>query len=249
VIGLGIAAHWWYGSLVRFRQRRRRPAFALPALISLAVCGLAVSLAMPAPIAAPASSSPAGVAQAPSTAVDQTTTEVIGSTTVSVARPSQLKVEEFHAAGGVITPARIRIATIGVDAPVAGVGLLPDGSMGVPNNLWIAAWLSSGARPGQSGNTVIAGHRGIGSPGLFGHLERVKPGDRIRVSDASNGELVYEVTRVALLDLSADSQMQVFGATTQQQLVLVTCFGQYSRATSSYDHRLVVFSRLLTPKT
>jgi len=96
---------------------------------------------------------------------------------------------------------------------------------------------------------VIAGHRGIGSPGLFGHLEKLKPGDRIRVSDASNGELVYEVTRVAMLDMSADSQMQVFGPATRPQLVLVTCFGQYSRTTLTYDHRLVVFSRLVGPNT
>jgi hypothetical protein len=39
--------------------------------------------------------------------------------------------------------------------------------------------------------------------------------------------------------------MQVFGPTTQQQLVLITCFGRYSNATRTYDHRLVVFSRLL----
>ena len=121
--------------------------------------------------------------------------------------------------------------------------------MGVPNNLWISAWLSSSARPGQPGNAVIAGHRGIGTPGLFGHLENLRPGDRIHVSDASHGELVYEVTRVASLDLSADTQIQVFGPTTQQQLVLVTCFGRYSSTTRTYDHRLVVFSRLLPPSS
>jgi LPXTG-site transpeptidase (sortase) family protein len=117
--------------------------------------------------------------------------------------------------------------------------------MGVPDNLWVSAWLSSTARPGQAGNAVIAGHRGIGAPGLFGRLEKLKTGDRIHVSNAGHAELVYEVTRVASLDLSADTQMQVFGPTTQQQLVLITCYGRYSRTTGTYDHRLVVFSRLL----
>jgi LPXTG-site transpeptidase (sortase) family protein len=249
LIGLGIAARGWRGRWVRFRQRRRRPAFALPVLISLAISGLAVSQAMPAPSTEPAATSPAALAQAPSAIVDRTSTEPIGPPSASVAQPSPPKVEEFHAAGGAIVPSRIRIAALGVDAPVAGVGLMPDGSMGVPNNLWIGAWLSSGARPGQAGNAVIAGHRGIDSPGLFGHLETLRPGDRIRISDTSGGELVYEVTRVAMLDLSADSQMQVFGPATRPQLVLVTCFGQYSRTTLTYDHRLVVFSRLLEPNT
>jgi hypothetical protein len=29
--------------------------------------------------------------------------------------------------------------------------------------------------------------------------------------------------------------------------VLITCFGKYSSSTRTYDHRLVVFSRLLPP--
>jgi LPXTG-site transpeptidase (sortase) family protein len=94
---------------------------------------------------------------------------------------------------------------------------------------------------------VIAGHRGIGTPALFSHLEDVQPGDKIHVSDASRGELVYEVTRVASLDLTVASEVQVFGRTSQQQLVLITCFGQYLRTSRTYDHRLVVFSRLLPP--
>jgi LPXTG-site transpeptidase (sortase) family protein len=249
VVGFGIAGRAWLGSRVRFRQRRRRPALALPALLSLAVSVLAVSQVMPPPTSGPAGLSLAGAGPAPIAAVDRTSVGLIGGTAVRQTKPSPPPPEQFHAAGGAITPSRIRIAALGVDAPVAGVGVLPDGSMGVPNNLWIAAWLSSGARPGQAGNAVIAGHRGIGSPGLFGHLEKLRPGDRIHVSDASNGELVYEVTRVALLDMSADSQVQVFAPNTQQQLVLVTCFGQYSSTTLSYDHRLVVFSRLLPPNT
>jgi LPXTG-site transpeptidase (sortase) family protein len=249
VVGLGIAGRAWLGGRVRFRQRRQRPAFALPVLLSLALCTIAVSQVMPSTVTGPTASLLSGAASAPIAAISGTSTELIGATVVSHAKPSPPPQELFHAAGGAITPSRIRIVALAIDAPVAGVGLLPDGSMGVPNNLWIAAWLSSGARPGQAGNAVIAGHRGIGSPGLFGHLEKLRPGDKIHVSDASNGELVYEVTRVALLDMSADSQVQVFAPTTQQQLVLVTCFGQYSSTTLTYDHRLVVFSRLLPPNT
>jgi LPXTG-site transpeptidase (sortase) family protein len=173
-------------------------------------------------------------------------TELIGTTVVAEAKPAPPPVEEtFHFANGPITPARLRIPAIGVDAPVGRVGLLRDGSMAVPDNLWISAWLATGARPGQAGSAVIAGHRGIGTPALFSHLENLRPGEKIHVSDTGGGELVYEVTRVAMLDLSAESQVEVFGKTSQQQLVLVTCFGQYSRTSRSYDHRLVVFSRLL----
>ena len=128
-----------------------------------------------------------------------------------------------------------------------GDGTRSDGSMDVPDNLWTSSWLSEGPRPGQAGSAVIAGHRGIGTPGLFGHLEGVRAGDRIYVADATGGELIFEVTRVASLSLSRATQVAVFGPTSQRQLVLVTCYGKYVSSTNSYDHRLVVFSRLLPP--
>jgi LPXTG-site transpeptidase (sortase) family protein len=227
---------------VRFRQRRQRRAFgAAPVVLSLLVCSLALIQLVPLS----ARSMPASTTVAPPVVVVPAGAELIGTTVVTQSKPSAAVEESFHVAAGPITPSRLRIPSISVDAPVAGVGLLKDGSMAVPDNLWSSAWLSSSARPGQTGKAVIAGHRGIGTPGLFSHLENVRDGDRIHVSDAGGGELVYEVTSVALLDLSVATQIQVFGPTPLQQLVLITCFGEYSNRTRTYDHRLVVFSKLL----
>jgi LPXTG-site transpeptidase (sortase) family protein len=172
-------------------------------------------------------------------------TQLIGSKVVTIAPPAAPRTETFNRVAGPITPSRLRIPTIGVDAPIGAVGLRSDGSMDVPNNLWTSSWLAAGPRPGQAGNAVIAAHRGVGTPALFSHLENVQPGDRIYVSDAAGNELVYEVTRVASLDLSASTQVAVFGPSTAQQLVLITCFGRYMAGPRTYDHRLVVFSRPL----
>ncbi len=229
-------------------QRRRRPAFgALPVLLCLVVSALAISPSVesvaPAPITSMSASAPAIAADIPAG------TELIGTTIVTESKPAPPVEESFHIAVGPITPSRLRIESIAVDAPIAGVGLGRDGSMSVPDNLWVSGWLSSSSRPGQTGTAVIAGHRGIGTPALFSHLENLRPGDRIHVSDASGGELVYEVTGVASLDLSVASQLQVFGPTAQMELVLITCIGRYSPSTSTYDHRLVVFSRLVPPNS
>jgi LPXTG-site transpeptidase (sortase) family protein len=202
---------------VRFRQRRRRPNYGpISVLLCLVACTPA-SGALWSPSAA--------TVQAPTVA--EAVSELIAGTAVTTSKPAPPLEDSFHAAAGPIMPSRLRIPSIAVDAPVTGVGLLRDGSMAVPDNLWVSAWLSSGPRPGQAGSTVIAGHRGISTPGLFGHLENVRQGDRIRV------------------DLSTSTQLQVFGPTVQQQLVLITCLGQYSQSSRTYDHRLVVFSRLL----
>jgi LPXTG-site transpeptidase (sortase) family protein len=169
-------------------------------------------------------------------------TQLIGSKTVAVDPPPAPVAETFAAASGPITPSRLRIPAIGVDAWVGAVGLRKDGSMDVPDNLWTSSWLSKGPRPGQPGNAVIAGHRGVGSPALFSHLESVQPGDKIYVSDAAGNQLAYVVTRVAVLDLSPSTQLAVFGPTTAPQVVLITCFGRYIPSARTYDHRLVVFS-------
>jgi len=50
------------------------------------------------------------------------------------------------------------------------------------------------------------------------------------------------VTGVASLDLSASTQVAVFKPASNEQLVLITCFGQYTPRSRTYDHRLVVFS-------
>jgi LPXTG-site transpeptidase (sortase) family protein len=195
------------------------------------------------------STSPGSAASTPgaATAALPSGTELIGSKVVTVAKPATPLAETFHRAAGPILPSRLRIPSIGVDAQVAAVGLLKNGSMDVPDNLWTTAWLSISARPGQPGASVIAGHRGIGTPAVFSRLENVRSGDRIFVSDAAGGELVYEVTGVVSVDLSPTAQLDVFAPTATQQLVLITCFGVYSSNTRTYDHRLVVSSMLLPP--
>jgi LPXTG-site transpeptidase (sortase) family protein len=230
---------------LRFRQRRRRPGLgATPGLIGVVVCALAIGQFVPVQSAAVAT------ATGPVVSADEVGARagLVGQANVARVAPVIPTVGTFHAASGSMTPSRLRIPSIGVDAAVTGVGLMPDGSMGVPTDLWTSTWLSSSARPGQPGSAVIAGHRGIGTQALFSHLEKMRPGDQIHVSDASGGELVYQVTRVASMDLSDATQLQVFGPTTEQRLVLITCYGHYSRSTSTYDHRLVVFSRLLPPQ-
>ena len=210
----------------------------LAVLLSLGLASLAVGEVASYPHAAPTVT-----AQVPGT-------QLIGTKVVDVAppeAPAPPTAATFRAVTGPITPSRLRIPSIGVDAWIGAVGLRNDGSMDVPDNLWTSSWLASGPRPGQAGNAVIAGHRGVGSPALFSHLENVQAGDKIYVSDAAGNEVVYEVTGVASLALNPSTQVAVFGPSTAQQLVLITCFGRYINTARTYDHRLVVFSRPLPP--
>jgi LPXTG-site transpeptidase (sortase) family protein len=216
-------------------RRRRNPRLLaiglLAVVLSLAISPSTVGEVVPSPW------SP-GAAFAP-------VTQLIGNEVVSVVRPAAPQAETFHRARSPITPARLRIPAIGVDTSIGAVGLRADGSMDAPDNLWTSSWLASGPQPGQAGTAVIAGHRGIGSPALFSHLENLRPRDMIYVIDAAGHQLIYAVTQVASLDLSLSTQVAVFGPTSGRHLVLITCFGSYIPSARSYDHRLVVFSKLL----
>lgn len=248
--GLGAFGLVSFGGGDSSSRRSRRRAFGLAAAMTCFALGpLATSQVEPQPSISSSPASLSATAQAGGT--DDTlfagwpAAELIGNKVVTVAPPAPIVAEAFHAVTGAITPARLRIPSIGVDARVDGVGLRSDGSMNVPDNLWTTSWLASGPRPGEAGRSVIAGHRGIGMPALFSHLEDVRPGDRVFVSDASGGQLTYEITGVSVLDLSGASQVAVFGPTAEHELVMITCFGSFLPSTSTYDHRLVVTAREL----
>jgi LPXTG-site transpeptidase (sortase) family protein len=233
--GLGVLA------LADIRHRRTRPRRrhspgrlaigVLAVVLNLAFSSFSLGELIPNP-------SPPGGPLAP-------VTPLIGSKVVSVVPPSAPRSQAFHVVAGPITPTRLRIPSIGVDTSIGAVGLRVDGSMDIPDNLWTLSWLASSPRPGQAGNVVMAGHRGVGTPALFSHLENLRPGAKIYVSDAAGNELIYVVTRLASRDLSRSTQVAVFGPAGAAQLVLVTCFGQYIESARTYDHRLLVFSTLL----
>jgi uncharacterized repeat protein (TIGR01451 family) len=149
-------------------------------------------------------------------------------------------------AAGPITPARIRIPAIEVDAVVEAVGVTRGGLMDVPSNIWDAAWLQSGAKPGARGQAVIDGHLdSTTGPAIFADLHRLQPGDRIYVSDADGNELTFKVATVQLEPLDGFPTMRVFGPSSGHVLNLITCAGQFSAKRRTYDHRLLVVATLI----
>jgi len=134
--------------------------------------------------------------------------------------------------GGVL--AELQIPAIGVDqfvlrgltyAPEVWARLLRDG----PGHL------AGSALPGQSGNVVIFGHLNIWGS-IFYHLDLVKPGDTVVLTDSS-GTFTYTVTghaSIAATDLAAVAPQHSGPAVLQ----LVTC------ETAFENDRLVVEAKL-----
>ena len=166
-------------------------------------------------------------------------------------------------AGPVPVPLQLELPTLGVIAPVAGVGLTPADAMDAPTGppgapVWQQAfWYRGSAVPGASSTALIAGHIDGpgGSPAVFGQLDRLRPGDPIVVRDTrvaldvrftvtgSETYTLHDAGTPAVLALIYGTG-PVAGRPPQRSadglahLTLITCAGTFRNGT--HDHRLVV---------
>lgn len=143
-------------------------------------------------------------------------------------------------------PVRLLIPALSVDAKVQQVGLTKNGQMGIPTNFTDVAWYKHGSVPGAAGNAVIAGHvdNALRLPGVFKHLDELKPGDVIEMVNASGQKLTFAVTRIEHLPADTKDTADVFRTSGDPGLVLVTCEGVWDQKLRQYSDRLVIFSAL-----
>jgi uncharacterized repeat protein (TIGR01451 family) len=166
---------------------------------------------------------------------------------ISTVKPEiGVRVATLHPATGPLTPYRLRIPALNIDTLIEPVGVTARRQMDVPANIWNAAWLRSGVKPGAPGQAVIDGHLdSVAGTAVFGDLHRLRPGDRIYVSDEDGGELTFRVTGLQVAPLDGFPTLRVFGPAQGRFLNLITCAGHYDPARRTYDRRLVVFAELM----
>jgi LPXTG-site transpeptidase (sortase) family protein len=145
-----------------------------------------------------------------------------------------------------IVPVRLRIASIGVDAPVESVGSDQSGAMKTPSSFGATAWYDLGSKPGESGNAVIDGHvnNALTKAGVFQHLASVAVGDQIDVTDRQGSQRVFTVRDIEDYPTDAAPASVIFNRDGPPQLVLITCAGDWDPKARSYDKRLVVLASL-----
>src|SRR5262249_38251112 len=131
----------------------------------------------------------------------------------------------------------------GVDARIAPVGLDPTGAMDVPGTADEVAWYELGPRPGERGNAVLAGHNvWNGRPGAFANLRKLKARDRVDLVKSMQKPFPYRVERVDSYSADKAPLGEVFGASQEPVLTLITCAGRPD-AQGNYPDRLVVRAR------
>jgi sortase A len=145
---------------------------------------------------------------------------------------------------GIGLPVRLRIPKIKVDAAFEQVGLTSKGAMDAPKGPAKAGWFNLGARPGEIGSAVVAGHYGWvhNLPAIFDNLYKLKKGDKIYVEDEHGMTITFVVREIRNFDPSADAASVFISSDGKAHLNLITCGGVWDKKAKQFSKRLVVFA-------
>lgn len=139
-------------------------------------------------------------------------------------------------------PARIRIPSIKLDAPVQTVGLTSNGEIDVPsgatNNV---GWYQYGKLPGDLGNAIFDAHVFA----AFKNLRYAKIGDEISVTDAQGSTQRFRITASMVYPVSDVPMERIILDESARNLTLITCAKRFIPSLGTYSHRLVVTATLV----
>ncbi len=141
-------------------------------------------------------------------------------------------------------PVRLKIPKLKVNAAIEYVGINSKGEMGAPKIPRNAAWFSLGARPGEMGSAVIAGHVNWynGATAVFANLSKLKPGNKIIIQDDKGNIISFVVRKVHAYGVKEDASEVFDAADDLAHLNLITCVGVWDKKAKQYSKRLVVFA-------
>lgn len=153
---------------------------------------------------------------------------------------------------GPFTGSRLRIPTIGVDAPFTYKMVPPDGQMPNPNGPEDVAYYDFAQHPGlgglpaAGGNVVVAGHVDYirYGPAVFWDVPKLVPGDRVQIEMQDGSVIEYAIEFNKRIDADAADWTAVVAATAEESITLITCVGQFSAG--QYSDRQIAWGRRVT---
>ena len=149
-------------------------------------------------------------------------------------------------------PVSLRIPVMGVSVSLSQLGLNADKSPQVPVKFQEPGWFKLGPAPGMMGSAVILGHvDDQKGPAVFFKLGSLRAGDKVDVSLANGSVAHFAVNAVETFLKAQFPSQKVYGSHGYRGLQLVTCGGDFDKATGHYLSNVVAFTTLVstTPPT
>lgn len=165
-----------------------------------------------------------------------------GATTApSTVRPSTHVVSSY--AVGPTMPRYLDIPKLGVHARVLSLGILNNGALATPNNVFDVGWYNESSLPGQPGVTLIDGHVSSWTAhGVFYGIKTLAAGDQIQIERGDGQVITYQVVSHQIYDhnnMDMHTALQPVDPTTTG-LNLITCTGDVIPGTSEFNERILV---------
>lgn len=163
---------------------------------------------------------------------------------VSVSVAPSAQVVAIDQPAPVARPVGLAIPAIGVnETTMVDLGLDAEGRLTAPEDFARAGWFVNGPAPGAPGPAVIVGHvDSRQGPAVFFRVRELKPGDEILVPRADGSTARFLVDAVRQYPKDAFPADEVYGATADAQLRVITCGGSFDRSVRSYRDNIVVFA-------
>ena len=140
-------------------------------------------------------------------------------------------------------PVRLRIPTIGVDAPVAPLTLDQNGVLPPPDTNEGTGWWRDGPEPGEHGPAVIVGHvDSYSGRAVFFRLKDLAAGDQILVDRADGSTAVFVTQRTERRSKDSFPTQAVYGETRNAELRLITCGGDFDQEDRRYLDNVIVYA-------
>jgi LPXTG-site transpeptidase (sortase) family protein len=143
-------------------------------------------------------------------------------------------------------PVNLQIPKLGITTTVEHVGLDEKKNMDVPKDDMNVGWYQYGPKPGESGNSVLAGHfdTKTGGAAVFYRLDELIVGDEIMITDEAGESYTFVVVGKNSYPVEAFPIEKVFGKSDKRYLNLITCEGVFDSAKRLYSDRLVIRTEL-----
>jgi sortase A len=147
-------------------------------------------------------------------------------------------------------PKYISIPAIGIpNTEVIKLGLMSNGEIATPDNIFQTGWYDGSSQPGQPGAMFIYGHvSSWTSNGIFYNLKQLKAGDKIVITTGNNTVYTYQVVNSKVYGYTSVPMNTVLAPVSSDKpgLNLMTCTGSVIKGTSEFNERLVVYTSLVS---
>ncbi|MFC4592322.1 class F sortase [Sphaerisporangium corydalis] len=142
-------------------------------------------------------------------------------------------------------PVTLAVPALRISGGLERLAIGPAGELTPPRDPGRAGWYAAGVRPGDTGPAVIAGHVDSRTgPAVFAELQRLRAGDQIAIGRADGTSVRFQVDSVRVTTKAAFPTRDVYGATPDPQLRLITCGGAFDTHTGHYVDNVIVFASL-----